>query len=232
MDSCTWAGRRLRYRACASLHTPPACASGLTEPPAPTPPPPRSFLPALLFLYFSFWWPQILLCARHDVRQPLRPEFVLGSSAARLALPLYIFACPSNLLHAAASPGLCVGLVAWVGLQCALLLLQRYRGPRCFIPSVVSRVPSAGRAVLCSGLLYLSARMHLRPPRCMPDPPPLLPTPFLPAHAAPARALRLQPPRAQGCRRRLLRHWLLLGLLRPGPLRLRVPHLPGRGRPE
>lgn len=99
---------------------------------------PCRYLPVLLFFYFSFWWPQIVLCIRCDARQPLKPEFILGSSAARLALPLYIFGCPSNLLSAAPNPVLCAGLVAWVGLQCALLLLQYYYGPRCCIPTLVS----------------------------------------------------------------------------------------------
>ncbi|KAL4452456.1 hypothetical protein ABPG75_008118 [Micractinium tetrahymenae] len=91
-------------------------------------------MPLLMFAFFSFWWPQIVLCARSDSRQPLKPEFVLGTSAARLALPLYVYACPSNLLRVAPNPPLCAALVAWVALQAGLLLAQHWLGPRCFIP--------------------------------------------------------------------------------------------------
>ena len=91
-------------------------------------------MPLLLFAFFSFWWPQIVLCLRADVRQPLKPEFVLGTSACRLALPLYVYGCPFNLLRVAPNYPLCAALVAWVGLQCGLLLAQRAWGPRCFVP--------------------------------------------------------------------------------------------------
>lgn len=94
-------------------------------------------MPLLLFVFFSFWWPQIVLCVRSDARQPLKPEFVLGTSACRLALPLYIYGCPSNLLRVQPNWALCGGLVAWVGLQAALLLAQRAWGPRCFVPKAL-----------------------------------------------------------------------------------------------
>jgi hypothetical protein len=95
-------------------------------------------VPLLLFGFSSYWWPQIVLCAQTDCRSPLRPEFVLGTSAARLALPLYVFACPSNLLRVQPSLGLCAALAVYVGLQCGLLMAQHWWGPRCFIPKLVS----------------------------------------------------------------------------------------------
>ena len=88
----------------------------------------------LLFGFFSFWVPQIVLCVRNDVRQPLKPEFVLGTSVARLALPLYLYGCPSNLLRVQPNPRLCAALAAYVFLQAAVLLVQRAWGPRCFLP--------------------------------------------------------------------------------------------------
>lgn len=94
-------------------------------------------MPLLLFAFFSFWVPQIVLCVRCDVRQPLRPEFVLGTSVARLALPLYIYACPSNLLRVQPDLRLCGALAGWVGLQAAVLLAQRAWGPRCFLPKAL-----------------------------------------------------------------------------------------------
>mmetsp|Transcript_12111 Transcript_12111/g.34059 ORF Transcript_12111/g.34059 Transcript_12111/m.34059 type:complete len:656 (+) Transcript_12111:510-2477(+) len=94
----------------------------------------QRWLQNIIFLLYSFWIPQILHCVRADVRQPLRPMYILGISATRLALPLYLFGCPKNMLRISANPALCVGLVAWVGLQAAVLLLQGHFGPRCFIP--------------------------------------------------------------------------------------------------
>ena len=105
-------------------------------------------MPILMFAFFSYWWPQIVLCMRTDCRQPLKPEFVLGTSLARLALPLYVYACPSNLLRVQPNLALCMGLVAYVGLQCGLLLAQHRWGPRCFIPwQLLPRRYDYGRAL-------------------------------------------------------------------------------------
>lgn len=89
-----------------------------------------------------------MLCVRSDCRQPLKPEFVLGTSVARLALPLYVYACPSNLLRVQPNLTLCAGLVAYVGLQCGLLLAQHWWGPRCFIPKQARN--TVGAAQMCS----------------------------------------------------------------------------------
>ncbi|KAI3438284.1 hypothetical protein D9Q98_000719 [Chlorella vulgaris] len=111
-------------------------------------------MPLLMFVFFSFWLPQIVLCLRTDCRQPLRPEFVLGTSLARLALPLYIYGCPSNLLRVQPDLPLCTALVAFVGLQCAVLMAQHWWGPRCFVPKALlpqrydySRLQPAARCV-------------------------------------------------------------------------------------
>uniref|UniRef100_A0A061R832 RING-type E3 ubiquitin transferase n=1 Tax=Tetraselmis sp. GSL018 TaxID=582737 RepID=A0A061R832_9CHLO len=88
----------------------------------------------IIFILYSFWIPQIVHCVRADVRQPLRPMFVLGMSATRLLLPLYLFGCPKNMLRVEADPTLCGCLVLWVALQAGVLLLQGHFGPRCFIP--------------------------------------------------------------------------------------------------
>jgi hypothetical protein len=71
----------------------------------------------LVFLVYSFWVPQIVYCARHDARQPLRPVYVIGITLTRLALPLYMFGCPRNILHVAPQPWVCAGLCASMGLQ-------------------------------------------------------------------------------------------------------------------
>lgn len=66
---------------------------------------------------YAFWVPQIVYCARHDVRQPLRPAYVIGITLTRLALPLYLFGCPHNLLGWQPRPGVCLGLCICMAVQ-------------------------------------------------------------------------------------------------------------------
>lgn len=40
-------------------------------------------LKIIIFVFYSFWIPQIWHCIRSDVRQPLKPLFVLGMTALR-----------------------------------------------------------------------------------------------------------------------------------------------------
>lgn len=77
-----------------------------------------------MFLLYTFWLPQIVYCVRTDSRQPLRPLYVVGMSAARLALPLYLYGCPSNLLRVAPSPGVCIGLTLFVASQVSVGLVS------------------------------------------------------------------------------------------------------------
>ena len=79
--------------------------------------PARRIAKALTFAAMGFWVPQIVHCARHNARQPLRPPYVLGMSLTRLALPLYLFGCPRNVLHVGHAPALCVVLCVWMALQ-------------------------------------------------------------------------------------------------------------------
>ena len=85
-------------------------------------------------MLYSFWVPQIAACARHDARQPLRPAYVLGMSASRLALPLYLHGCPHNLLRVQPSRAFCVALVLYVGAQARAL------GRACFVQCKVFMV--------------------------------------------------------------------------------------------
>lgn len=71
----------------------------------------------LTFAAMGFWVPQIVHCARHNARQPLRLPYVLGMSLTRLALPLYLFGCPRNVLHVGHAPALCAVLTLWMALQ-------------------------------------------------------------------------------------------------------------------
>ncbi|DBB08109.1 TPA: hypothetical protein ACH3X3_008304 [Trebouxia sp. C0006] len=94
----------------------------------------QRFIRPILMLVYSFWIPQIVHCARTDVRQPLRPLYIVGMSLTRLLLPLYLYGCPSNVLMIVPSPAFCVVLVAWLSLQAAVLLCQTVWGPRWFVP--------------------------------------------------------------------------------------------------
>jgi len=59
---------------------------------------------------------------------------VWGGSAARLALPLYLLACPRNILQLPPRPGLAAALVLWVLAQAAVVQAQAIWGARCFLP--------------------------------------------------------------------------------------------------
>lgn len=80
----------------------------------------------MVFPMYSFWIPQILYCVYHEARQPLRPLYVVGMTLTRLALPLYIFGCPHNVLRLQSDPGICIGLCLSMGLQ--------VRTATCFTP--------------------------------------------------------------------------------------------------
>jgi len=88
----------------------------------------------LILLVYSFWFPQIIHNIHHDHRKPLLIRYIVGMSATRLLIPLYALACPNNFLHSEPNYSLACTLVAWVGLQVAVLVIQHYKGPRFFIP--------------------------------------------------------------------------------------------------
>jgi hypothetical protein len=71
----------------------------------------------VLFGLYTWWIPQIVLSAVLDGRQPLKPMYIVGTSAARLALPLYLYGCPANLLRIPPAPRMLVLLVASVAAQ-------------------------------------------------------------------------------------------------------------------
>lgn len=58
-------------------------------------------------------------------------------SITRLSVPLYFYGCPNNLVGHETTPWVWA-LVAYIGLQVIVLLLQDAFGPRFFVPSKVS----------------------------------------------------------------------------------------------
>jgi len=98
-----------------------------------------SALPTLVFLAYSFWVPQILHSAWRGTSDGLPLRYIGVTSITRMLVPLYFYMCPSNFVVSAlpdASTNLPAGiaLLAWMLLQVAVLLLQRTKGARFFVP--------------------------------------------------------------------------------------------------
>jgi transmembrane E3 ubiquitin-protein ligase len=62
------------------------------------------WMPALLLVMYSFWVPQIVSNVLRDTRHSLHPLYLVGMSATRLFLPLYLYACPSNFITVILGP--------------------------------------------------------------------------------------------------------------------------------
>lgn len=89
----------------------------------------------LVFGTYSFWVPQIYHNAeRGSGRHALLKKYILVTACARLFIPLYIWACPVNLLFTDTSPWVYT-LVVWQAIQVAVLFLQDKLGPRFFLPT-------------------------------------------------------------------------------------------------
>ncbi|ORZ10077.1 hypothetical protein BCR42DRAFT_333854 [Absidia repens] len=85
------------------------------------------------FGFYSFWIPQIVRNVTRGCRKPLSPRYVLGMTVTRLAIPLYFYACPQNIIAQEPSFGVWV-LVAYVTIQVCVIFLQDTLGPRFFVP--------------------------------------------------------------------------------------------------
>ncbi|XP_073115609.1 transmembrane E3 ubiquitin-protein ligase FLY1 isoform X4 [Elaeis guineensis] len=94
----------------------------------------HNFLHPILFIMYSFWIPQIITNVIRDTRKPLHPYYILGMTLTRMAIPLYIFGCPSNFMRIEVDTNWCISLGVFLGLQASILLLQHYLGSRWFIP--------------------------------------------------------------------------------------------------
>ena len=82
----------------------------------------------------SYWLPQIAWSAWPNAKKPLMPAYVLGTSAIRVLVPLYVFGCPENFVRVKPQFWVCWLLVIWVAAQVAALAAQHVFGPECFIP--------------------------------------------------------------------------------------------------
>ncbi|GAA6059316.1 hypothetical protein JCM10212_005896 [Sporobolomyces blumeae] len=85
---------------------------------------------------YSYWIPQIILnVQRGSARQSLTAEFILGTTIARLCLPVYFYAYADNVLDVDTSPWIYV-LILYSTTQALVLILQARSsfGPRFFLP--------------------------------------------------------------------------------------------------
>jgi len=98
----------------------------------------HNYMQPILLLMYSFWIPQIVANVVRDSRKPLHPYYILGMTATRLAIPLYVFGCPHNFMRVEPNKVWCICLCTFMGLQAVILLLQHYFGSRCFVPRQVS----------------------------------------------------------------------------------------------
>lgn len=98
----------------------------------------HNYMQPILLLMYSFWIPQIVANVVRDSRKPLHPYYILGMTATRLAIPLYVFGCPHNFMRVEPNKVWCICLCTSMGLQAVILLLQHYFGSRCFVPRQVS----------------------------------------------------------------------------------------------
>ena len=91
---------------------------------------------------YSYWVPQIAHSAYCEVRRPFLRRYLLGTAAARLAIPLYFIGCPVNFVAVltgwetgtSGNGRLCALLVLWTAAQVGVVLAQDVLGPRFFIP--------------------------------------------------------------------------------------------------
>lgn len=97
----------------------------------------HNYMRPILLLMYSFWIPQIVTNVIRDSRKPLHPYYIVGMTATRLAIPLYVFGCPHNFMRVVPSKAWCVCLCTFMGLQAVILLIQHYFGSRCFVPRQV-----------------------------------------------------------------------------------------------
>ncbi|KAJ3279794.1 hypothetical protein HK104_001154 [Borealophlyctis nickersoniae] len=91
----------------------------------------------------SFWVPQIYRNVKRNSRKAFQMKYVVGISVSRLAIPLYIYGCPHNVVnYDETSPTGLMLLAGYVAAQVGLLVVQDVFGPRLFVPEHVGHLGS------------------------------------------------------------------------------------------
>ncbi|KAI9292804.1 hypothetical protein K502DRAFT_64842 [Neoconidiobolus thromboides FSU 785] len=101
----------------------------------------QTILRCFCFFMYSFWLPQIWRNLKRGTSKGLSLSFILGISLFKLAIPLYLFACPNNLLEikdaTETNYSWVYYLTFYVIVQIIILLSQDIFGPRWFTPSFI-----------------------------------------------------------------------------------------------
>ena len=77
----------------------------------------HNMLPYIIFFFYSFWIPQIVSNVIRDTRKPLHVHYILGITATRLAVPLYVFGCPKNFMRIEVDIKWCICLTTFLVAQ-------------------------------------------------------------------------------------------------------------------
>lgn len=102
-----------------------------------------SYLMIMFFFTYEIWplylqafifLPQII----HNVRKGNNPQFyyyfILGVLGMRVILPVYYRGCPDNIYMIQPDPTFCIIWSTMFAIQILVLLIQKFLGPRFFIP--------------------------------------------------------------------------------------------------
>ncbi|KAF4967169.1 hypothetical protein FSARC_5241 [Fusarium sarcochroum] len=93
------------------------------------------FLNLCVFIYLSFWIPQIHRNTRRNCRRALAWPFVIGQSILRLLPVAYFWIKEDNFLYARSDRHAFLVFCAWLWLQLVILAAQDIIGPRFGVPA-------------------------------------------------------------------------------------------------
>ncbi|KAL4464619.1 hypothetical protein ABPG74_011180 [Tetrahymena malaccensis] len=91
---------------------------------------------SFIFCLSFFFVPQIICSAINGNSKKFYNSYVFGILLPRIALPLYMRGCPSNIMNFKPSQEFCVLWVTSFAFQIFIMYLQSKFGPRFFIPSI------------------------------------------------------------------------------------------------
>ncbi|EIN09405.1 hypothetical protein PUNSTDRAFT_85742 [Punctularia strigosozonata HHB-11173 SS5] len=92
-------------------------------------------------MYTFFWLPLIVRSARRGRTSGISMEYLVGTTACRLAIALYFLACPDNVLEVEPRPWIWA-IATIVCLELVVLTLQEIWGPSFFLPKSMAVSPA------------------------------------------------------------------------------------------
>ncbi|TID13036.1 hypothetical protein E6O75_ATG10175 [Venturia nashicola] len=95
----------------------------------------------IVFIYLSFWTPQIYRNTLRNCRKALLWKFIIGQSVLRLLPIWYFYTVKENVMWGKTDSHAFLFLAGWVWCQVWVLVVQEALGPRIFVPA--SWVPPA-----------------------------------------------------------------------------------------